>query len=47
MLFEREAELLSALDEILAADAAGEGLVLHFALHGIRFDLEDRLAGLD
>src|SRR4029077_3358428 len=38
---------LSAAREVFAADSAGEGFVLHLALHRIRLDLEDGLSGLD
>jgi len=47
VVFERDAEFLSASDEIVAADAACKGLVFHLALHGVRLDFEDGLAGLD
>src|SRR5262250_92724 len=47
VVFEGDAELLSASREIFAADAAGEGFIFHLALHGIGLDFEDGLAGLD
>src|SRR5581483_4136780 len=40
-------EFRSAAGEIVAADTAGKCFILHFALHGIGFDFEDRFARLD
>src|SRR5207253_6638710 len=47
VVFDGNAELLGAARKVVAADATGEGFVLHLALHGIGFDFEDSLAGLD
>src|ERR1700687_882627 len=45
VLFERDAQLSGAFADVVAADAFGEGLVFHAALHGIYFQIEDAFRG--
>jgi len=47
VLFERDAELLRAFADVLAADAFGEGFVFQAALHGVHLEIEDALRRAD
>src|ERR1700677_3832155 len=47
VFFEKHAEFFGTFVDIIAADAAGEGFVLQFFLHGCGFDFVDALAGFD
>ena len=47
VLVERQADLLGAVVDVLAVDAAGEGLLFQPLLHRGEVDVGERLAGLD
>ncbi len=47
VFFERDAELLRAFADVLAADAFGEGFIFQAALHGVHLEIEDALRRAD
>ena len=47
MVFKGNAEFFGALVHVVAVDAAGEGFVFQFFLHGRGFDFVDAFAGFN
>ena len=47
VLFERDAELLRAFEDVLTADAAGEGFILHLLFDGGDVNFGDAARGFD